>query len=192
MSAFEAYKDYVALKNHFSKPNYDYIKYNGKTGVKQASFNNRKDKIFFEKLAKRTDYHDFLVANLSHDHKLWIRELAYSDEAEKRFLDWKKRNQSLTYIFKNETQEHLAKPFNYNFVCKDGEHPLLLRMYLGGRVCLETFCIVADLAEAIPYWDKKMEYDPVWEEQSLKIKKYIPFIKYDKDKFRKIVLDFYG
>lgn len=190
-SSFEVYKDYVALKNHFSTPNYDYVKYNGKTGVKLASFNNRKDKIFFEKLAKRPDYHDFLVANLSYDHKLWIRDIAYSDEADKRFLEWKKRNQSLSYIFKNEIHEELTKPFNYNFICHDGGHPPILKIYLGGRICLETFCILSDLAGSITYWDKKMEYDPVWEEQSLKIKKYIPFIKYDKDKFRKIVLDFY-
>lgn len=191
MSSFDAYKDYVALKNHFSKPEYDYIKYHGKTGIKPDTFQKRKDKVFFEKLAKRPDYHDFLLANLSEDSKLWIKELAYSEEADKRFLDWKKRNQSLTYVFKSEVQEHLCKPFNYNFVCEDGKHPIILRLYLRKDICLETLCIILDLTGSIKFFDKKMEYDPIWEDMSLKIKKYIPFIKYDKDKFRKIILDFY-
>jgi|LakMenEpi03Aug12_release.lakeMendotaPanAssembly.Ray.scaffolds.fasta_scaffold04465_21 hypothetical protein len=192
MSSFEVYKDYIALKNHFTKKEYDYIKYNGKTGVKAASFAKRKDKIFFDKLAKNQDYHEFLIANLSDNPKLWIRDLAYSDDAQLKFQTWKKRNQSLSYIFKQETNEHLCKPFNYNFVCKDGEHPILLKLYLRNAICLETFCVILDLTESIPFFDRKMEYDPVWEEISLKAKKYIPFIKYDKDKFRKILLDFYG
>jgi hypothetical protein len=189
MSAFEAYKEYLALKNHFSKPNYDYIKYNGKTGVKQSSFVNRKDKLFFEKLAKRPDYHDFLIANLSFNHKLWIKEIAYSDEADKRYLEWKKRNQSLTYLFKTEISKHLLQPFNDNFTCRNGEHPALMKIYLGGDICLETLCILLDLSGALKHWDSRMEYDPVWEELSLKVKKYIPFIKYDKEKYRKIILD---
>ena len=191
MSSFEAYKDYVALKNHFTKPSYDYVKYNGKTGLKHASFDKRKDKVFFEKLAKNENYHEFLIANLSVNPKLWIRDLAYSEEAQVVYKDWKKRNQSLSYVFKQETNEHLCKPFNYNFVCKTGEHPILLKLYLRNAICFETFCILLELAEAVPFFDKKMEYDPIWDEISMKVKKYTPFIKYDKDKFRKILLDFY-
>lgn len=192
MSAFDAYKEYVALKNHFTKPNYDYIKYNGKTGLKLESFNKRKDKLFFEKLAKKDNVHEFLVANFSDNPKLWIRDLAYSEAAENTYSSWKKKNQSLTYNFKNEVEEHLTVPFNFNFAVKQGEHPYLMRSYLSGRLSLETFCILLDLTKAIPSWDSKMEYDPIWQDLSLKVKKYTPFIKYDKDKFRKIILDFYG
>ena len=67
MSAFEAYKEYIALKNHFTKADYDYIKYNGKTGLKYTSFEKRKDKVFFEKLSKIENVCDFLVANFSID-----------------------------------------------------------------------------------------------------------------------------
>jgi hypothetical protein len=191
ISAFDAYREYVALKNHFTKPNYDYIKYNGKTGLKVDSFNKRKDKLFFEKLAKKDNVHEFLIANLSDNPKLWIRDLAYSDSAENTYSSWKKRSQSLTYNFKNEVEEHLCKPFNFNFTAKPGEHPHLMRSYLAGRITLETFCILLDLTKAIPSWDSKMEYDPVWQDLSMKVKKYTPFIRYDKDKFKKIILDFY-
>jgi len=147
--------------------------------------------VFFEKLAKNENVCEFLVANFSVNPKLWIRDLAYSEVAQETYLQWKKRNQSLSYVFKQETNKHLCKPFNYNFVCKPNEHPILLKLYLRNALCLETFCILLELTEALPYFDKKMEYDLIWDEISLKVKKYTPFIKYDKDKFRKIILEFY-
>ena len=192
MSAFDAYQEYLALKNHFSKPGYDYFKYGGKLKVNAASFDQRKDKLFFQKLAKHPDVHNFLVANLSQNEKAWIRELAYSDDAERVYKDWQKRNQSLTYVVKNELNR-LSTNFNDNFLIgKKEQHPLLLRRYLGSEVSLETLCILLDLSGAKKYWDIKMEYDPVYEEVKKKIEKYTPFIKYDKEKVKKILLDFFG
>lgn len=191
MSGFEVYKDYVALKNHFTKPSYDYIKYNGHSRIKPESFNSRKDKIFFEKLAKRSDYHDFLVANLSYNSKLWIRDLAYSEEADKRFSEWKKKTQSLTYHIKSQLSK-LDSNFDSNFICQDNSHPHLLRLFLGSEISLETLCVLLDLTGAMKHWDSRLEYDPIWEETSMKVKKYIPFVKYDREKVKKIVVDFFA
>lgn len=191
MSAFECYKEYVALKNHFTKPDYDYFKYNGKVRVKTETFERRKDKLFFQKLAKHPDVHSFLVANLSENEKHWIRDLAYSDSAEKTYKDWLKRQQSLSYFFKKEL-ENLDKDFNENFVCKDGTHPLLLRLYLGKQISLETLCLLLSLTGAKKHWDSKLEYDLVWDSIKTKVEKYSPFIKYDKDKLKKIILDYFG
>lgn len=192
MSAFECFQEYLALKNHFSKPGYDYFKYNGKVRVNPVSFQTRKDRIFFEKLAKHPDVKSFLVANLSVDEKAWIRDLAYSEKAENVYKSWLKRNQSLTYVIKNEIKE-LAPTFDANFIIeKDDPHPYLLQLYLGSHVSLETLCILLQLTGAKKHWDKKMEYDPIYQEVKLKIEKYTPFIKYDKEKIKKIVLDYFA
>lgn len=191
MTGYDAYCEYINLKNHFTRDSYDYFKYNGKSRLKPDSFHKRKDKLWFEKLAKHNDVHGFLVANFINDKKAFIRDIAYSENAEQTYKAWLKRQQSLSYIFKNETEENLCVPFNFNFVCKDGEHPYLLRTHLSGKICLETLCILLELTKSKPYWDKKMEYDIFWNEFSLLVSKYTPFIKYDKEKFRKIVLDLY-
>lgn len=192
MSAFDCYKEYLALKNHFSSPNYDYFKYNGKLKVNAASFNSRKDKLFFQKLAKHPDVHNFLVANLSRNSKAWIKELAYSDDAEKVYKDWLKRNQSLTYLVKNELNQ-LNPNFNENFtITNNSPHPYLLKMYLGGHITLETLCILLELSKAKKHWDSKLEYDPIYQDVKLKIEKYIPFIKYDKEKMKNIVIDYFS
>jgi hypothetical protein len=38
-------------------------------------------------------------------------------------------------------------------------------------------------------WDSKLEYDPIWEEVRLKVVKYTPFIKYDIEKIKQVMLD---
>ena len=50
---FEVYKEYLAIKNHFTTKSYDYGKYGGKVNVKLESFTKRNDRHFFHKLSKR-------------------------------------------------------------------------------------------------------------------------------------------
>lgn len=191
MNGYEAYKEYLALKQHFTKPTYDYIKYNGKVRSNQDSFNKRKDKVFFDKLSKHENVHNFLIANLVKDPKVWIKELAYSENAEQIYLEWKKRQQSLTYLFKTELSK-LDENFNSNFkLTKNESHPFLFRLYLAEVISLETLCILLEITKAKKYWDQAMEYDPIYEALKLSIEKYTPFINFDRDKFKKIVLDFF-
>ena len=59
----DAYRCYLALKNHFTKDHYDYIKYRGKTRASNAAFYKRKDRFWFEKFARQKndkEIEDFL------------------------------------------------------------------------------------------------------------------------------------
>lgn len=190
-TAFECYKEYLALKNHFSRPDYDYFKYNGKIKSNLDSFEKRKDKLFFQKLAKHPDVHNFLVANLSENEKHWIRDLAYSEDAEKTYRNWLKKQQSLTYIFKQELSK-LDDNFNNNFNCKSNEHPLLLKKFLGNEISLETLRLLLEFTGAKKHWNSKMQYDLVYDMIRAKVEKYSPFIKADKEKLKKIVLDYFS
>lgn len=190
MDEFEAYKLYVTLKNHFSKPSYNYFKYNGKSNLKYDSFVKRKDKIFFQKLAKHEDIANFLIANFSINNKLWIKDLAYSEEAETVYKQWLKRQSSLSYILKQELSK-LDDNFDNNFIVEDNSHPKLLKLYLSKDITLETLCILLEMTGAMKQWNKKLQYDPIWDEIKMKVEKYIPFIKYDKERIKKICLDYY-
>jgi hypothetical protein len=64
-----------------------------------------------------------------------------------------------------------------------------MRLYLGGQISLETLCIFAEMTKAVTTWDSKLQYDPVWEDLRLRIVKYTPFVKFDKSKIKKIMLD---
>ena len=53
MEPVDVYLTYCSIKTHFSRKNYDYHKFNGKTTAKKASFYKRKDRIFFAKIARK-------------------------------------------------------------------------------------------------------------------------------------------
>lgn len=191
MTPFEVYRDYLALRNHFNSATYDYFKYQGKSSIGTNSFVNRKDRFFFEKVAKHRDPHSFMLANFIENPKSWIRDMAYSDDAERIYQAWQKRKDSLTYIVQNDL-EKLQFPFDSNFVVKNGQHCYVFSRYLAKDITLETICILADLVKCVPYWDKQLKDDFVWEQTGLLIKKYTPFIRYDSAKMKKIVLDFFA
>jgi hypothetical protein len=190
MAPFDAYKTYLALKNHFTKNNYDYHKYQGKVRANLDSFYKRKDRFWFEKLSRnKTDQEviDFFIANFIHvddPSSLWIGSIIHDGDI--HYKDWQKRIQSLSYIFKEES-EKLFKDYKFEevFDCSKS-HPVLLKMFLGGKISLETMVIYDRIFLYGKNFDKKLK-DPVWETVSLKMKKYSPFLNTDVLRYRKIL-----
>jgi hypothetical protein len=190
MMPYDAYREYLALKNHFTKDNYDYFKYNKKTRATVQSFYKRKDRFWFEKVSrKKSDQEvvDFFVANFvscKDPETLWIGEIM--KEGEERYQNWQKKVQSLSYIFKEETQQLFEEnKFEEVFNCSKG-HPLLLKKFLSGKISLETMVICDRIFLFGKNFDKKIQ-DPVWETVSRRIKKYSPFLHIDVFKYRKIL-----
>jgi hypothetical protein len=191
MSAFECYKEYVALKNHFTKPSYNYHKYNGKSKLSFDSFDVRKDKLYFMKVAKHPDPRNYILSNLVENPKLWIKEIAFSSSSEEVYKGWAKRQQSLMYIFKEELSK-LNGDFDSNFKAEDRTHPYILKLYIRKEISLETLVILVDLVRCASYWSKRFEYDPTIQDVLNKIMKYRPFLTYDREKVKNIVLDKFG
>jgi hypothetical protein len=190
MMPYDAYREYLALKNHFTKDSYDYFKYNKKVRATVQSFYKRKDRFWFERVVRqKTDKEvvDFFVANFvscSDPQSLWIGEIM--KEGETRYKEWQKKVQSLSYLFKEETQQLFSQhKFEQVFDCSKS-HPVLLKMFLSGKISLETMVIYDRIFLYGNNFDKKLK-DPVWESVSMKIKKYNPFLNIDVLKFRKIL-----
>ena len=192
VSPFETYQHYLSLKNHFTNPKYDFFKYGAKTRASLTSFNKRKDKYWFEKTSRK--YNDkevveFLVSNFvsaDNPQNLWIGEIINSGE--RNYSEWRKRQQSLTYLFKEQSSELLSEnELETLFNCTKG-HPLLLKKYLSGSVSLETLTIFDKVFHFSKNFDKKLD-DPVWESVSLKLKKYSLFLNIDMFHYKKILRD---
>ena len=194
MVPFDTYKTYLALKNHFTKDSYDYHKYQGKSRASLQSFYKRKDRYWFEKLSRQKEDKevvDFFVANFvscTDPQTVWIGELI--KEGETRYKSWQKRIQSLSYLFKEESQQLFENKFEEVFDCSKG-HPLLLKMFLVGNISLETLVIYDKIFLFGKNFDKKLK-DPVWETVSLKMKKYAPFLHIDVFHYKKILKQVVG
>ena len=192
VTPFETYRTYLSMKSHFTNPKFDFFKYGGKSRATITSFNKRKDKYWFEKTSRKysdKEIIDFLLANFAttdNPQNLWIGEIINSGE--RNYSQWMKRNQSLTYLFKEQSNELLLdKNLNEVFDCSKG-HPPLLKKYLGGEISLETLTILEKVFSFVSKFDKKLT-DPVWESVSLKIKKYNPFLNINVFPFKKILRD---
>ena len=190
MTPFDSYKCYLSLKRHFVNGKYDYFKYCGKLKVSVNSFYRRRDRFWFEKISRqKTDQEveEFFVANFASckdPETLWIGEII--KEGEERYKNWQKKVQSLSYIFKEESQSLFEDhKFEEIFKCTKG-HPPVLKSFLSGKISLETLVIYDRIFMFSKNFDKKLQ-DPVWETVSRRIKKYSPFIHIDVFHFRKIL-----
>ena len=187
--AFDIYVYYLALKRHFTS-NYDFFKYNGKVKANAMSCENRKDKFFFYKLSKKKEAKDIILANMLANPNAWAGELL-DDKAESIYKEWIKRKQSLTYQFKSDII-NLDDDFNDNFVVHDGQHPRLLKLYMMNDISLETLVMICDITNCIGHWEKNISDTIVFPDINKLVRKYRPFLDYDKPKMRKILLDKYN
>jgi hypothetical protein len=190
MSPFECYQHYLSLKSHFTNPKYDFFKYGGKSRATITSFNKRKDKYWFEKSSRKysdKEIVDYFLANFlaaDNPQNIWIGEIINSGE--RKYTEWMKRQQSLTYLFKEQSEELLSETkLEDAFNCSKG-HPPVLKKFLGGKICIETLVIYDKIFLFGNVFDTKL-LDPVWETVSLKIKKYNPFLNIDKFQYKKLL-----
>ena len=183
---YEVYIKYLALKSHFSDLNYDYFKYNGKVKAWRSTFDTRKDKYFFYKLSKKKDPIEYLVANFIGSNDFYIGNIR-ADESDQIYMDYKKRKESLSYIFKSDLSK-MKENFNDNIVVPNNEHPYLLRLYMRGDISLETLTLINKCVNIFDYWDKELKDDIMWPDIKLKAVKYDPFMSVDINKYREIIL----
>jgi len=186
MTEFEAYIQFLALKLHFTSEHYDYFKYNGKHNATMASFEKRTDKRFFKRLAKRNiNIVEYYVANLI-DGKEWVSQFD-----DKVWKEWLARNQSIEYNFINDAEKLLtnAEYFDIIFNSDKGNHPKLVKAYLGKKISLETLVIFEKLLHFRKTFNKEITDQIIWPKVNMLIEKYEPFVEANISRCRKILLE---
>ena len=156
----------------------------------KETFYKRKDRFWFEKFSRQKndkEVVDFFVSNFvstTDPSRMYIGELVKNGE--ERYVDWKKRTQSLSYVFREES-ESLFKDHQMDkvFDCSKG-HPIILKKFLGGNISLETLVIYDRILGDGKDFDKKLK-DPVWETVSKRVRKYTPFLNIDVFRYKKIL-----
>ena len=194
---FNAYKIYLALKSHFTS-DYDYFKYHGKMRVKDESFLKRRDKFFFEKIERRykKELVPFFVSNLIKEDNAWSGSLA-TDQAEQTFNEWKKKTQSLRYVFKEDMgkvralMDHNDLQFDELFDCGDGQHPAILKLLISEDISIESFVILDQVLSFAKRINRILLDDFTWIVYYKKVIKYSRFIEVDKKEYRMILKDIF-
>ena len=183
MTSYEAYTLYLAIKLHFTTPNYDYFKHNAKVNSSFNSFIKRNDRFFFHKLATKygENLQDYYVSNFVDRPKTWVGDLVRSD-GDTIYNKWKKYNESFSYNFRNDCVllrnvidgDNIR--FDDVFSVVGGQHPRMLRLLLSGKISVQSFIIFDKILSFVNRWDKEITETIVWPEKSFKITKLKPFV----------------
>lgn len=187
---YDAYTLYLGIKLHFHSKDYDFIKYNGKVKSDINSFLKRKDKYHFGKLFKthKQELQDFYIANLSLKDS-WAGDLL-DNECVKVYKEWKKRNQKLSYLFETEVSDLLRKKnINQVLEVKNGQHPILLKEFLGKKISLETMCILDEIIGFTKDWERLISENLVYPDVQNRINKYKSFVSVDINKYKKVLIE---
>ena len=182
---FGSYQLYLGVKLHFNSESYDFVKYNGKVKADLPSFLKRNDRFHFGKLARlyKSELLDFYVANLSLKDK-WVGDLL-DNESKKVYLEWKKRNQRLTYQFEQDVTKLLEKKsIQEVLTVTKGQHPYLLKQFLGKKISLETMCILDEITDYSKKWNTLITETLIYPETINKINKYKAFISFNKNTYK--------
>lgn len=178
------YKLYLAVKLHFTTDKYDIVTSRGRLKVSETAFNHRRDLHGINRLARKYNNDqviEFFVANFASGDK-WGG--MFDQESETIYREWQSRIESLFYRYKQELTKLCedVDDFSSIFDCSRG-HPLILKAYLSGDVSIETLVI---LNTCLPFVDSVSIYlhnDIIWPGVARLIRKYEPFVRFDRHKY---------
>ena len=181
-TGYKCYVTYLALKLHFSG-SYDFFKYGGKTSASVSSYETRRDRYQFEKLARHLDPVGVMLAHLSADPKAWIGAISPTSETYTAFV---RRTDAIPYTLRSDLS-NIKDDIDDNLEVPDGQHPYLLSALIADRVSLESVCVLQSLYNFVPYWDEAIKDPIIWPENRKRILKLLPFLDIDKQKAQEVI-----
>lgn len=193
--SYEVYRYYLALRLHFTTDHYDVVKQRGRVRASKQAFYKRKDLLSIKKVAENyseKEIVDFLVANFTSGDR-WGG--MFDIDAKEKYFNWKKRVESLAYTFEKEINNISTFCDKNNltveecFIPSNNEHPYIIKMYLRREISIETLVILnkLNLFNYVENLDRKLENDIIWPDLSRIIKKYVPFLTIDQQRYARIL-----
>ena len=193
MDGYKAYRYYLAIKLHFTTDKFDVFQNRGNVKGTREAFNARNDRYIFEKLAQKhsddKEIIQFFVSNFAYGKDTAIYA---GQEAEDNFMQWNKRKQSITKIFVDDLATLLTHietnrlKHSAIFEFTENEYPVALKMFVGGKISIETLRIIDDFTDILEKWNQNLSVKYIWDNEMRRIKKLTGFVKYDKIKIEKI------
>ena len=191
MTGYEAYELFQALKRHFTQEKFDFFKYRGHINTSKEAFENRKDKWHFYKLSRKfgtkQELTDFLIANFLDNENIWVNNLLV-EEADIRYIEYKKVMQSLAYTFENDCIslfEDCKEP-NDLLVTK-GDYPILLTKALRKEIHIQTLVLLNIILGFVPMWSKTITDTIRWPNYHMKMLKIASFLPQDSVRYKLIL-----
>ena len=184
MRGFETFQIYQSLRLHFTRDSYDATKYNFKTSVKEASFNSRRDKYFFDKwgakFRNKEDLISFFVSNFTEG----IMYIAQFNE--KSHVARQSRLNAISYLFEKEMRIMSDLEDSFDSACKGFGRDTFMGCLMSNEISMESVILVDRLVGFIDRLVGCQDPLGVYNEWLMKVKKYRPFVEIPGGKEEKI------
>lgn len=188
LDCLDTFQMYLAVRTHFKTEEYDFFEYRGKLNAKSCSFEQLIQKPYYgsmQKLSRMYDSKelcDYFVSNMLISNGTHTFDV--DAEGKRVYTDYIRRKESRTYIFKQDINRvcmEIEKINKYDFWDSlniiEGQHPLLLRMFVGAYLAPESMCILYHVRDYISEWDKLVQDTIVYPSIVMKIKKLSAFVR---------------
>lgn len=178
VDGYSAYKLYLMVKGHFNN-RYDCIKYNWTMRISPKTYEKRRDKYFFERMATKYnlgELYRIFVANMLANSDAWVGEISGAD-ALQFYRQHMGKLERASYIFKEDIEnlvdfcDKKGILFINLFDCSKGQ-PLIFKMLQQEIISYETFLIINKAANFINKFNAAMSDDIVWIEYRKRIEGY--------------------
>ena len=183
MDEYTLFKTYISLKNHFTTESYDFIKYSGKTNVKESSFRKRQDISLFCKLAQWLPESKAVPFLISHFIELSSFTIHYVFEnpikSQKIFDAWKKRTSNILTVYQEDIRtiaKESAGSWKNCIQQTDSDYPLLFKLVMANKISPETYSLLDDLFQQTSRSYKGLDMDVLFLSMNLKYRKYRVFL----------------
>jgi len=191
MTGYETYELFQALKRHFTQEKFDFFKYRGHINTSKEAFENRKDKWHFYKLSRKfatnQELTDFLIANFLDDENIWVNNLL-QEEADIKYIQYKKVMQSLAYTFENDCVSIFEGCDNPNsLLATNGDYPILLTKALRKEIHIQTLVLLNNILGFVPMWSKTITDTIRWPNYHMKMIKIASFLPQDSVRYKLIL-----
>lgn len=187
ITGFKCYKYYMSLKLHFTKDKYNVFETRGHVKGSEQTFLARNDRFLFERIARKYESDreviQFFVANFAYGNDAAVYDM---EEAHNNYVQWQKSKQSMTKVFSDDLAKILLQCEKDKLNSQDvfefvsGKFPLLLKMYIGKQISIQTMFILNKLDEYLKRWYNHSML--LWEDEARRIEKCDGFIKFDHEK----------
>lgn len=179
MDAFQAFKFYTAIKLHFTNDNFDVFQNRGHVKGSFSTFQARRDRGLFEKLARQysaSEFIKYIASNFMYHNPNVIYDTPQGESNYKEFI---KRRQSMTRVFENDVD------YIENTACFSPTD--ILQSYVANKITLESAVILDKLTN----WVSKLKEESptitqLMEDDLLLVTKSHGFVKFDPLKIQRI------
>lgn len=180
---YNLYLCFIALKNHFTTEEYDFLKYNGKIRGNKELFYKRNDYRLYRSLSAKLSQKDtipFLVSQFISFNNVSVSSILEQPLlAQKKYLEWKERTMDLKLLYESDLKI-ISERSNYswyNLISQnDYDYPLLFKLVSSSTISPETYSLLNDLFRQTSKKYRGLENDTLFLSLNLKYKKYRSFI----------------